>query len=49
MRPGESCLFILYGHLYLILEETKSQRDNGTYQRTQREFMGEPRLEPPMS
>lgn len=40
-------LFVyLIWHLYFILEKTKSQRDNVTFQRTQSEFMGEPRLEP---
>ena len=36
-------------HLYFILEEMKSQRDNVTFQRTQSKFRSELSLDPPKS
>lgn len=42
MRPGEGCIFTFW-HLYFLIEETKSQRDNVTHQRRQSESVGAPK------
>lgn len=42
----ESHIYFIW-RLYFIIEELKSGRDNMALQRTQRELVEEPRLEPP--